>query len=258
MKRLLLSSVCLLAFANISSTQALAAAITVDGAYDHFDFRGSKADGFDFNGAVNLPLHWSNLSLELNAGDDGIGPAHSLDIGGGIVWTDPDFRLAGTLVYNRGGLFGSDFDETTISAGGEWYPSDFLTLGAQVGDIAGRLAGGYASGAVKLYPLPDLSISGFATFSQWKFPFFKIISETDVGAKGEFLVSEDWPLTVQGGYTHEQIDGFGGGGFFHANVFSVGLRLYLDSNSAPAPLIEHNRTGTLDTIGPIHPLWFNL
>ena len=262
MKRLLFASTCLLAFVNMSSTQAAAAALTVDGAFDHFDLGkgGGQTDGFDVNGAANVPLHLSNLSAELDLGDEGVGGLHTLDGGGGVVWTDPDFRLAGTVIYNRGSAGGVHLEETTIGGGGEWYPSDWLTLGAHAGAIAGRFAGGFASGTVKGYVTPDLSIAGFATFSDWKVTFLqKFIDETDLGVKGEFLVSEDIPLTIQAGYTHQQIDGFGGllGPAAHDNVFSIGVRLYLDDSWAPMPLIQHNRTGTLDTIGPIHPVWFN-
>jgi hypothetical protein len=262
MKRLLLTSACLLVFANISSTQAVASAFTVDGAYDSYDLGkgGGQEDGFDFDGAANLPLPWSDLSVELNLGDEGVGGLHTFNGGSGVVWTDPDFRLAGTVVYNRGSANGSHLDETTIGGGGEWYPSNWLTLGAQGGAIAGRFAGGFASATVKGYVTPDLSIAGFTTFSDWKVTFLqKFIDETDVGVKGELLVSEDMPLTIQAGYTHQQIDGFGGllGPAAHDNVFSIGVTLYLDDSWTPMPLIQHNRTGTLDTIGPIHPVWFN-
>ena len=264
MKRFLLSSACLLAVVSLSSTQALGSSLTVDGAYDHYNFRGLNTDGFNVNGAANLPLAWGHLSAEVSVGDDGIGGAHDFDVGGGVVWTEPAFRLAGTAIYNRGSAFGSNLNETTISGGGEWYPCEWLTLGAQVGGIAGDLAGGFVSGAVKGYVTPDLSVGGFVNYSNWKNPGLqKIVSETDFGVKGEFLLSEflpgDLPLAIQGGYTHQQLEGFGGfaGPFAHDNVYSIGLRLYLDSSSAPAPLIQRNRTGTLDTIGPIHPLWFN-
>jgi hypothetical protein len=162
------------------------------------------------------------------------------------------------VIYNRGSAFGIHLDETTIGGGGEWYPSDWVTVGVHGGAIAGTFAGGFVSGAVKGYVLPDLSVEGFATFSEWKPTGFKFVSETDLGVKGEFLVSESIPLTIQGGYTHQQVSGFGGPPFdTDDNVFSVGLRLYLDSSAAPETLIQHNRTGTLDTIGPIHPLWIS-
>jgi hypothetical protein len=261
MRRLLLSSACLFALSALTASPASAAAITVDGAYDNYDFTNGlgRMDGYDVNGAVNLSLPWSNLSVEFDIGDDGIGGSHTLDVGGGIVWTDPDFRLAGTVIYNRGSAPGfANLDETTIGAGGEWYFSDLVTVGAHGGAIAGNFAGGFASGAVKVYVMPDLSVEGSATFSDWKVTGFKVVSETDFGAKGEYLVSEDFPLTVQAGYTHVQVSGFGIPFFdARANVFSVGLKLYLDSSSASGTLIQRNRTGTLDTIGPIHPFWFN-
>ena len=262
MKRLLLASACLLAFVKMSSTQAAAAALTIDGAYDNsvLGEGGGNVNGFDVNGAANVPLYWGNLSAELDVGDEGVGALHTFDGGGGVVWTDPDFRLAGTVVYNRGSAGGLHLEETTIGGGGEWYPRDWLTLGVQGGAIAGTFAGGFVGGTVKAYVTPDLSIAGFSTFSDWKVTFLqKFVEETDYGVKAEFLPSERIPLTIRAEYTRQQIGGFGGilGPAAHDNLLTLGVRLYLDDSWAPMPLVEHNRTGTLDTIGPIHPAWFN-
>ena len=253
MKRVLLASACALALSGAMSAPAFAAAITIDGAYQHADLGGGGpgvgVDGYNMNGAVNLALPWSPLSLEFDIGDEGLSSLHNFDVGGAIVWTDPDFRLALTGVNNHN-AGATDFDEANIGLGGEWYFNDQITVGAHGGLVAGRIAGAFGSGAVKFYPLPDLSVGGTIDYTSFK----SIFHETDFGAKAEYMVDEDWPLTIQGGYKHEDLGGF----HAHANVFWIGARLYLDSGMKPMPLIEHNRTGTLDTIGPTHPFIFDI
>ena len=118
----------------------------------------------------------------------------------------------------------------------------------QGGGVTGDLTGGYVGGTIKGYVMPDLSVQGFVTYTSLNF-----IKETDYGAKGEWLVWEDCPLAVHAEYERAEISSLGSIG---ANVFMVGLTLHLDSGSAPLTLVQHDRTGTLDTIGPIHPLIF--
>jgi hypothetical protein len=243
MKRFLLASACLLALT--ATTPALASAITIDGSFVHLDGSGASVDGYDFNGAVNLPFHWSQFSVEGNVGYEGIAFGHVLDVGGSLVWTEPEWRLAASGIFNQaaGGL-----NESTYGVGGEWYPLDWLTVSAQGGGITGDISGSYVGGTIKGYVMPDLSAQGFITYTS-----LSLIHETDYGAKGEWLPWEDCPLAVHAEYERSEISGFGSVGF---NLFMVGLTLHLDSGSAPLTLVQHDRTGTLDTIGPIHPLIF--
>src|SRR5215471_3138421 len=144
MKRLLLTSACALALSCALSAPAFAAAITIDGAFQRTDLGGggghTNFNGYNVNGAVNLALPWSPLSVEFDIGDLGAGPLHDFDIGGGIVWTDPDFRLAVTGIDHRN-AGASDFDEANIGLGGEWYFSDLITVGGHGGLIAGTKSG---------------------------------------------------------------------------------------------------------------------
>src|SRR5579864_6027121 len=107
MKKLLLASSCALAL-SASPTTALAQgwAASVDGGFANASCCGSSLDGFTLNGAVMFPLNPSSLGVELNGGDHGLGPFHDFDGGGSLIWNTPDFRLAGTAVYNRFGTHG--------------------------------------------------------------------------------------------------------------------------------------------------------
>ncbi|MBV9331395.1 MAG: hypothetical protein JOZ55_07565 [Alphaproteobacteria bacterium] len=93
--------------------------------------------------------------------------------------------------------------------------------------------------------MPDLSVAGVVnniSISDMGVNFH----ETDYGAKAEWLVMEDFPVSVTGSYEHANVTVFGFSG--STDIWTVGLKLNLNS-SGPVTLVEHNRTGTLDTIG---------
>src|SRR5215472_228421 len=69
MKKLLLASVCALALGGVSNAYAQPWAASVDGDYTHTQFNlgpGSAVDGYDVNGAIDLPWTWLGIGLELN------------------------------------------------------------------------------------------------------------------------------------------------------------------------------------------------
>src|SRR5262249_26284388 len=109
----------------------------------------------------------------------------------------------------------------------------------------------------KGYVCPDLSLAGYINYMDITRGGFKV-QETDYGAKGEWLFWQDTlPLSLTARYEHTHSDiNFIGPFTDNADSFFVGLKLYLDEGGAPKPLVERNRTGTLDTIGPITPLGF--
>jgi hypothetical protein len=260
MKRLLLTSACALALSCALAAPAFAFSATIDGAYENNRLAAGGSsiheNGFDFNGAVNVDLPWSPMSFEVDLGDQGNGSFHNFDAGGSLVWNDPQFRLAFSVINNKNAgptpAPVGHRDLLNIGLGGEWYFSDFISVGGHGGFITGDSSGGFGSAAVKVYPFPDLSIAGI-----WDYTGFKIagtnIHEHDLGVKAEWEVFEDWPLTIQGGFKHEDINLH-----IHGNMFWVGAKIYFDGNWNPMPLIEHNRTGTLDLIGPTHPFLYDL
>jgi hypothetical protein len=63
------------------------------------------------------------------------------------------------------------------------------------------------------------------------------------------------PISLTARWEHTDF-GFSSFSSFGPDSFFVGLKLYLNEGMAPQTLVDHNRTGTLDTIGPISPLGF--
>src|SRR5215472_2453800 len=105
MKKLLLASACAFALGGASSAYAQPWAASIDGDWNHTDYgSGFNFDGYDVNGAVDLPWNWWGIGLELNAGSlSAFG--HDTDVGGSLLWDGiPNFRLAGTVVYHQADL----------------------------------------------------------------------------------------------------------------------------------------------------------
>jgi hypothetical protein len=237
MKKLLLASACALACAG---TPALAegVAATAQGTFGNVaGFPTWSADG-----AVSVPLGWDDLSVEGDLGDRGVDGAHIFDGGGSLVWSQPEFRVAGSVLYNRLTGFGGGVDETQYGAGGQWFFGEAFTASVLGGGISGSASGGYVGGNLKWYFDPDIALDGFVNYTS-----LSGAHETDFGAHAEWLPMEDIPISVMANYTHTNLSGFGFSG--NTDIWWAGLKLYL--NDSPATTMEdRQRTGTLDTIAP--------
>jgi len=244
MNRHLLISACVLALAASSAAAApVPWAGSVNGDYGNLGGRTL----WDANGAVQVPLDWMDLSLQGTFGATGVGPIHQWDGGGNLVWNgSPDFRLAFTAIYNNLGIHGFDVHETQLGGGLEWYPMPWLTVSGQGGALVGTDSGGYVGGTLKGYILPDLSVSGNINYTS--LTSMGVSGHiTGYGAKAEWLPCESLPVSVTGSYTHLDFGGGGGPGS-STDSWTIGLKLYLNE-AGQIPLVQHNRTGTLDTIG---------
>jgi hypothetical protein len=77
------------------------------------------------------------------------------------------------------------------------------------------------------------------------------IDETDVSLQGEYLLSEEIPVSGFVGYTFSSLSN----GFGNANTIFVGIRLY--TNSTGSTLVERQRNGTTAALTSFGPLGLN-
>jgi len=182
------------------------------------------------------------IDVEVDAGLAGADSVHTYNGGGHLVWNGDDFRLAATAIYNHVSVFGH-LNETQLGGGGEWYPTTWLTLGVQGGALVGTGSGAYVGGAVKGYVFPDLSVAGIANYTS--LTDVGTVTETDYGARAEWVVTEEFPLAVDGSYVRANLGGLAHGA---TDIWTVGLKFHLNA-AGEIPLVQHDRTGTLDTIG---------
>src|SRR5215472_1301765 len=126
MRKYLLASACVLACGF--SAPALAqgptgVAFTGEGTFGNI----AGFPSWSVDGALNVPLDWEGLSAEADAGERGADSLHLFNGAGSLVWSDPQFRLAGLANYTRASSHGLSVDTTQLGAGGEWYFTDQIT-----------------------------------------------------------------------------------------------------------------------------------
>jgi hypothetical protein len=140
----------------------------------------------------------------------------------------------------NGGLFTEwYFGKLTAAAKGGW----LSTGGSAVGGH-----GNYVGGAVTFYALPNLSITGAADWNDLVTGHgCSTCGRTDLhnwylSAIVEFLVSEQFPISIYGGYSY----GHHTDSFFHdssnTHTFLIGAHYYLGRGM---PLIDQHRNGNL-------------
>jgi hypothetical protein len=92
--------------------------------------------------------------------------------------------------------------------------------------------------------MPNLAIQGnidYQTLSD------SDVNVTNYGIGAEFLVSENVPISIFGGYTRSEIDAFGDSG--SADTWMIGVRIYTNGNGST--LVDRHRNGAVGTIGNV-------
>jgi hypothetical protein len=169
------------------------------------------------------------------------------NLGGSPFWAGMDNRFGVNVNYDtvthtgtltNYGVFGEQYfgNVTGMVKGG------FLTTsGSQIGGH-----GNYAGGALSYYFIPDLAITGSVDWADVvtgranQFLNRGDVNITAWGIGAEWLFTEDYNVSIYGGYTYDQVHDFGFKD--HANVWHVGFRWYTGSGS----LVDHHRNGTLN------------
>jgi len=251
----LLATGCVLA-ASFALGPAMAAAPTgfvgtLSGGYSNSSLDCSacgSTDNWGFGGQGAFGLGTSDLAAE---GD--VSYRHSSSggfdsdlwgLGGNLFW-NPEFgRFGGTFTYSRLSVPGPDFDLITYGGFGEFFASDIITVGGNIGgmhiSVSGSSADGmYLNGGGTLYPFPDLGITpaiGYFHFDHG------VGSITTYGVAGEWLFSEMLPVSITAGYQRADLPH----GIPDANIFSVGLKFYMGGEGMS--LVSQHRNGALDSL----------
>lgn len=244
MRKYLVASACVLAgglFASPAFADGVAA--TAQGTFGNI----LGFPSWSIDGSVSAPIGWEGLSVEGNLGDRGFDSVHIFDGGGDLIWSDPNFRVAGSVKYNRLTALGSSTDVTQFGAAGQYFFGDMITASVQGGANTGGLHGGYVGGNLKWYFMPDVALDGFVNYNDLNHSGGFSAHETDYGAHAEWLPWETMPISLNANYTHVHLSAFGSGG--DTDTWWVGLKLYLNDSPATT-LVDRQRTGTLDTLQP--------
>jgi hypothetical protein len=217
------------------------------------DTDSGSGDLWNINGSLT-GLVSGNWGLEGTGGFHSLsdGGSSNLDIwnvGGSAFWQGMQGRLAATVNYYSTSSSGVDLNVTNYGLGGEFYAGPNFTValkgGANTINVSafggsGSETGGYAGAMLQWYVIPNLSLSGAVDYAE--IAGTHTTSET---AKLEWMFSNTVPLSVYGGYEHEDVGsgGFGVGG----NEFFVGLKFYFNSPTGGS-LVDRQRNGSLGYI----------
>ena len=223
----------------------------VEGAYTHSTFSedaGPDSNSGSFGLGLALPVNAiPNLNWQLDASythdwDDDF----SLDIwtvGGNLFWATQQGRAG--IDFHYSGF--RDGDEKNAGVFGEYYISNFLTLGLK-GGWAGEsesivdFNGYYVGGAAVIYPIQNVAITPGISRREIAAELFGTdftVGTTQYFIDAELLVAQDTPISVFGGFAYDQHEAFEHS--FNESIWKIGVRWYTGQGS----LAGRHRNGTL-------------
>jgi len=208
--------------------------------------------GWLLGGSVAGPLvDLAGLNVQLDASYIHNWASHASyeqwNLGGSIFWAGMENRVGVNVNYDtlthtgtltNGGIFAEQyFGNFTGMAKGGWLSSSGSRIGGH---------GNYLGAALTGYFVPDLAITGsfdWADLTTGRANAFFDRGDINLniwGIGAEWLFSEDYGVSVFGGYAYNQIHAFGDK--THDNVFRVGFRWYMGGGS----LVDRHRNGNLN------------
>jgi hypothetical protein len=247
LRKAILGSACALALAGFAASPALAGSMTgFDGLlgvdYSHLSVNHDGGDanlyGVSGTGTFGLAPEFAAQidggyhRVDVNHGDS----ANDWNVDGSAFWRASMGRLGAVVGYDSTNGDGDDEHTTRYGGFGEWYGSNWFTLGLKGGGTSGShdSDGDYLGAAATAYATPDLAFTAGYDYTHIQHAG----NENDWSIKGEWLFSERMPISVYADYTNSKISHDGP----TTNIFSVGLTYYVDGDEAP--LVERQRTGS--------------
>lgn len=226
---------------------------TLTGQYTHVGLNDlPNAEIWGVNGAGAIGLGDTGLNAELDAGYNHMtiahGHANDWNIGGSLFWKGDQGRIGANVNYTEVDVYGLKAHTTNYGGFGEYYADDMFTFSAKAGGFSGDTDGSFVAGGVTGYVLPDFAASLGVSYTHIN----HAIDETDVSLQGEYLLSEQIPVSGFVGYTFSSLSN----GLDDANTIFIGIRLY--TNSTGSTLSERQRNGTTAALTTFGPLGLNL
>ena len=230
------------------------------GLYSHVGSDAPDANIWSVNGAAKIGLGDTGLNAELDLGHNHASisnvNANSWNVGGALFYKAEEGRVGANINYTEAKVLGLKAHVTNYGGFGEYFASDMFTLGAKLGGFGGSLNGFglhangiYVGAGVTGYVFPNFGLTASLSFTNVN----SLFQETDLGLQGEYLISEEIPVSAFAGYTYSDISNGGG----NANTVFVGLRLYTNTVGGTT-LVERQRNGTVSNIAGFAPVGFNL
>ena len=263
-RSIILGTICAAALSAIPLSGALANPVTwsnfhatVGGEYSHSDVTtGGSFDTYGVDGAASVGFGDSDFAGQANVGYHHIDASgfnlNIYNVGGSLFWAP----TGGALDGRAGATFNYDHFNTPLgninvkNYGGfaQWYLNHTFTFSAKGGgfDASYNIDGYYLGAQLKAYLCPNLAASG--SIDHVKLNNFSTANETDYTFEGEWMFSQEMPVSVYAGYVSTDLSGTSS----NLNTYLIGLRFYLDGNGA-TDLRDRQRSGTLGWAASFNP-----
>ncbi|HTO42264.1 MAG TPA: hypothetical protein VL026_14935 [Rhizomicrobium sp.] len=223
------------------------------GQYSHVGSDLPDANVWSINGAAKIGLGDTGLNAELDVGHNHLSISsvnvNNWNVGGALFYKVEEGRVGANVNYTEIKTLGVKAHATNYGGFGEYFASDMFTLGGKLGGFSGDANGLYVGAGVTGYVFPNFGVTASLNFTNVN----KAFQETDLGLQGEYLISEEIPVSGFAGYTYSDFSN--GGGTAHT-VF-VGLRLYTNTVGGTT-LVERQRNGTVSSVAGFGPLGLSL
>lgn len=208
----------------------------------------SDVNNWGVDGAAKLGLGSYGLNAEINVGYnraafDGM-RAQTWNTGGSLFMAVEQGRVGINVNYNELNALGLNNHYTSFGGFGDYYVDNALTVTGKLGGFSGDANGLYIGAGATGYVLPNLALSGLASFTNVN----KGYQATELGVQGEYLFSEEIPVSAFTGYTFSAFSDHGG----NAHTFFVGLRVYTNTVGGTS-LVDRHRSGTVSSIAKFSP-----
>ncbi len=241
----ILGSVCALSVVAFAAPAFAQFDGVFSGDYSHLDANngGGSANSYGVSGSGAFGLGWSNLAGEVDGGYHHISGdgdnSNVWNVDGSVMWRGMWGRAGGVVGYNSVDVDHAGSENVTNYGGfAEFYAGHAITLGVKGGGFNAQhhVDGDYFGAAITGYVTPDVALVGGYDYTHLQHTG----NENDWSAQVEWLVSENTPISIYGGYTNTKLTGFGGSETI--NVWGGGVKFYVDQ-PGPATLVDRQRAG---------------
>jgi hypothetical protein len=212
---------------------------SVSGQYGNVNTDAGDANTWTGGGSITAGIA-QGINIQGDLGystidPDGGGSADVWTFGGSVFYRAPQFAFGANIGRTNVDLNPGDFNVTNYGAFGEFYANEMFTLYANGGWLDGdfNTDGSYIGGGVRVYPMPNLGLTGSLTHNTTDGG-----DANQYGVRAEYMFSAMMPISVYGGYDRVDFDGS-----TDANVWTIGLRFQF--GGPEGTLVERDRTGPI-------------
>ncbi len=215
---------------------------TLTGQYSHVDPTLAGVDNINLwgiGGSGVFGLDADGVNLQVDVGYNRLDSFFDADIynfGGALFYAGDETRGGIKVHYTNAAAPGMRAELFNFEGFGEFYLDDAFTIGASGGGFSGDSSGWNLAAFATGYIDPDFAVTGGVSYVDIN----KSTELLNFSIRAEYLVSQDMPVSIFGGYTYTDLSG----PFGAAHTLMVGVKFYFGNTGSS--LVERHRGGTIE------------